>query len=165
MTNVAILSSKSGIERTRQFGDSFCWSFSPSVAEYAMVVEHQFWQPTWHLGKGWTVRGTTNGLTGSSTQAGTGGTELQLIGSSVADCQTACQQLIYRDIVVKSWVMAKLLKETKRNLQARPLGLELLLLFMSLWYFSYEQSSRVMLTITILFKKQFITLFAKVAKN
>ncbi len=27
-------------------------------------------------------------LTGSSTQAGTGGTELQLIGSSVADCQT-----------------------------------------------------------------------------
>ena len=45
------------------------------------------------LGKGWIVRGTTTiedcltGLTGSSTQVGTGYTDLQLIGSSVADYQ------------------------------------------------------------------------------
>ena len=46
-----------------------------------------------HLGKGWIVRGTTTkkcltGLTSSSTQAGTGRTDLQLIGSIVAYCQT-----------------------------------------------------------------------------
>ncbi len=43
------------------------------------------------LGKGWIVRGTTTiallGQRGSSTQAGTGRTDLQVIGSSVADCQ------------------------------------------------------------------------------
>ncbi len=48
-----------------------------------------------HLGKGWIVRGTPledglTGLTGSSTRAGTGSTGLQLIGSSVADCQQLC---------------------------------------------------------------------------
>ncbi len=47
----------------------------------------------WHLGKGWIARGaTTNiedcltGLTGYSTQTGTGCTDLQLISSRVADC-------------------------------------------------------------------------------
>ena len=45
-----------------------------------------------YLGKGWIVRDTTTrrldtGQTGSSTQAGTCCADLQLIGSSVADCQ------------------------------------------------------------------------------
>ena len=46
-----------------------------------------------HLGNGWIVRGTItrinclSGLTGPSTQAGTGSTDLQLISSSVTDCQ------------------------------------------------------------------------------
>ena len=44
------------------------------------------------LGKGWVVRGTTTRrlpywANGSSTRAGTGCTDLQLIGSNVADCQ------------------------------------------------------------------------------
>ncbi len=44
-----------------------------------------------HLGKGWTCRGTTTledcltGLTGPSTRAGTGCTDIQISG--VADCQ------------------------------------------------------------------------------
>ena len=37
-----------------------------------------------HPGKGWIVRDTTTWLTGSSTPAGTGCTDLQLISSSVA---------------------------------------------------------------------------------
>ena len=47
-----------------------------------------------HPGKGWIVFVTPpledclTGLTASSTQTGTGRAELQLIGSSVADCQT-----------------------------------------------------------------------------
>ena len=42
-----------------------------------------------HLGKGWTEFVTPpleDGLTGSTTLAGTGRTDLQLIGSIVADC-------------------------------------------------------------------------------
>ena len=39
------------------------------------------------LGKRWIVRDGLTGLTGSSTRARTGCTDLQLIGSSVADCQ------------------------------------------------------------------------------
>ncbi len=40
-----------------------------------------------HRGKGWIVRGTTTGLTGSSTQPVTGCYDFQLNNSSVADCQ------------------------------------------------------------------------------
>ena len=66
------------------------------MAEYALVVNYQFSTSfdsllgLGHLGEGRIVRGTItslSGLTGSSTQAGTGRTNLQLIGISVADCQ------------------------------------------------------------------------------
>ena len=44
--------------------------------------------------KGWIVSGLT-GLTGSSTRSGTGCTDLQLIGSSVTDCQNTDLTLVW----------------------------------------------------------------------
>ncbi len=75
----------------------YCYlSCSPPAEEYLLWQDNVSFDSLFshadlgHLGKGWIVRGTTNSLTwltGSSTQAGTGGTNVQLIGSSVADCQ------------------------------------------------------------------------------
>ena len=78
-----------------------CWSCSPPAANWALVVNYQFWQPTfpcwlrapcekgglfvsWHH---YYIEDCLTRLTDSSTRAGTDCTDLQLIGGSVADCQ------------------------------------------------------------------------------
>ncbi len=82
------------------------WSCSLLVTEYTLAIasfDSLFSRAGLkHLGKGWIVRVVTpqledklTGLTGSSTQAETGNTDLQLTGRSVANCQAPDKYAVF----------------------------------------------------------------------
>ena len=87
--------------RQPNYNNLSSWSCSPPAAEYALAI--QFWQvtfPLWlkasweRVDRSWPRDYCLTGLMGSSTQTGTSCTKLQLISSSVTNCQALTWQII-----------------------------------------------------------------------
>ncbi len=118
---------------------AICCSCSPPAAEYALVVSSNSLLSRaglGHLGKGWpTTRRWPYWLSYSSIQAGTGGTDLQLIGSSVAGCQALTWPSLFT-------TTQKLVPMLGRELTTTTLGNELLNSTAVYWVVSFEGNPR-----------------------